>query len=153
MNAGDTFQCTLGADPSIRLTFARTSSTGAIEGGAFAEQSKTTTYKAVTTVRNKHRFALEHLLVRDSIPLVPPEDKRTRVMLRNPIGLADAEASAEVEVEDAIVRWFKDDEGKTHEKEGKIEWEAKVESGGEVTLKLEYDIRGPAESKWTLRAA
>ena len=152
VNSGDTFQCTLGADPSIRLTFVRTSTTGAVEGGAFAEQFKTTTYHATTTVRNKHRFALERLLVRDSVPLVPAEEKRTRVVLREPSGLADAAPGAEVKIEGAVVRWAKDGEGKSGEKDGKMEWEAKVESGGEVTLVLEYEVRGPAEAFWVLKA-
>jgi uncharacterized protein (TIGR02231 family) len=153
VNTGDTFNCTLGADPSVRLTLVRTSLVGQVEGGAFAEKFRTTTYKSKTTVRNKHRFALNMITVRDGVPLVPPEEKRTRVVLREPKGLADGKPGEEISVSEKVkVRWAKDEDGKGGEKDGKVEWIASVESGEEVTLELEYEVRGPAETTWYVKA-
>jgi hypothetical protein len=132
-------------DQSIRLTFARTARPAKIEGGQFAEQTKTIGYSFTITIKNTHRFTLPKLLVRDTVP-VAGDDKRVRVLLRKPAALADAKEGAFVDASGAQVCWVKNGM-----KDGKIEWTTKVESGGEVKLELDFDVRGPAEMQWHLK--
>jgi hypothetical protein len=141
----DTFECTLGADPSIRLTFARTAKPAQVEGGAFAEPTQTVAYAVTTTIKNVHQFDLPRVLVRDSIP-VSDNDKRIRIILRKPANLAEAKEGDEVDVDGAKVSWSKDGL-----KDGKIEWTAEVKSGEELKLETEFEIRAPADSKWQLK--
>jgi hypothetical protein len=145
VNINDTFECTLGADPSIRLTFTRTAKPAKVEGGAFAEPTRTVGYVVTTTIKNTHRFDLPRVLVRDSVP-VAGDDKRIRVVLQKPANLAEAKEGEKISASGAKVMW-----GKNGVKEGKIEWIAEVKSGAEVKLETEFDVRSPADSKWQLK--
>ena len=87
--------------------------------------------------------------MRDSVPL-GPDAKTVKVVLRRPAGLAEAKDKG-VSVDGAEVRWVRGGQGKGGEELGQIEWEAKVESGAEVKLELEYEVRGPADMYWNLR--
>lgn len=143
---------------------------GKVEGGSFSEKTRIVYYTTTATIKNRHRFALLRVVVRDSIPLsgrpnaFADEDNddasgvdKLRVILRKPLGLADAKDDEKVKVEasgaeEVVVRWMKKDgDGKGGEKHGKFEWLAKVDSGATVELKLEYEIKGGAETKWALR--
>jgi hypothetical protein len=141
----DTFECTLGADPSIRLTFARTAKPAQVEGGAFAEPTRTVAYAVITTIKNTHGFDLPRVVVRDSVP-VAGEDKRIRVVLRKPAKLADAKEGESVSMDGVKVSW-----GKHGLRDGQLEWVAEVKSGAEVKLETEFEVRAPADSKWQLR--
>ncbi|KDQ59014.1 hypothetical protein JAAARDRAFT_127570 [Jaapia argillacea MUCL 33604] len=150
VNTGDTFECPLGADSSLRISHARIPRTVRDSASAFAEQFKSTTYTVTTTIRNKHRFAISELVVRDVIPLV--DDKRVKVILRKPQGLAEAKGDQEVMVKDkdkeVKIRWSKVVDKKGGAKEGKYEWLCKLEANGEINLVTEYEVKSPADLNW-----
>jgi hypothetical protein len=62
---GDTFSCTLGADPATRIRYSRTSKRAEEDtrarASAFSEQWTATTYRSRTTVTNCHPFSLRAL--------------------------------------------------------------------------------------------
>ncbi|TFK61460.1 hypothetical protein BDN72DRAFT_965157 [Pluteus cervinus] len=150
VNTGDTFSCTLGDDTSTKVTYSRTSKTVKSGGGSFVEAVNTTTYTTRITIHNKHQFPIEHLLVRDVIPT--SDDKRVKVILRRPEGLAGAKDGELVDVGASgtsnaglKVGWEKLTDGKGGEKEGKFEWKWNVDSGAKVKLEAEWEVKAPAD--------
>jgi hypothetical protein len=132
----------------VRITFARTQQATKLEGGQYADQTRISPFTILITVRNAHRFAIPSLLVKDGMPVVG-DDKRIRVVLRKPAGLADAKEEVQVEVQgqnSVKVKWPKDGR-----KEGLVEWEAMLDAGAEIKLESEYEVRGPAEAQWMFK--
>jgi uncharacterized protein (TIGR02231 family) len=149
---GDTFSCTLGADPATRIRYSRTSKRAEEDtrtrASVFSEQWAATTYRSRTTVTNCHPFPLSALVLRDGVP-VSEDDKRVNVILRNPAGLADLAQGQELKVsEQRTVRWCKVVDGKGGRKEGLFEWVFEVGAGSEVTIETEWDVKAPVLLRW-----
>jgi uncharacterized protein (TIGR02231 family) len=149
---GDTFSCTLGADPATRIRYSRTSKRAEEDtrtrASAFSEQWAATTYRSRTTVSNRHPFPVRALVLRDGVP-VSEDDKRVNVILRHPAGLADLEQGQELWVnEQRTVRWCKVVDGKGGKKEGLFEWVFEVGAGAEVTIETEWDVKAPVSLSW-----
>jgi hypothetical protein len=84
--------------------------------------------------------------VRDAVPLAG-DNPRVRVVLRKPVGLAEAKEGEKIDIEGASVAW-----AKGGEKTGQIEWKTgAIEPGGELMLDTEFEVRAPAEMRWVLR--
>jgi hypothetical protein len=147
---GDNFECTLGDDPATKIIYSRTSRVSKIEGGAFVEVMHTTTYTTKITIHNKHAFTLSDLVIREAIPTC--DDKRAKVVLRKPEGLANAKDGQEVELEkgeSAVkVMWEKLVDGKGGEKDGKFEWKGTVKAKDKLVLEAQWDVKGPADIYW-----
>lgn len=174
---GDTFHCTLGADPATRIRYARTSrradeaSATVARTHTFSEQWATTAYASRATITNSHPFALRALVLRDAVP-VSEDEERVNVVLRRPAALADLEQGDELEIsaEDgeeegeegelrperngtrSTVRWSKLlVDGKGGRKEGLFEWVVDVGAGEEVTIETEWDVKAPVSLRWIER--
>lgn len=150
INPSDTFDCTLGADPATRISYSRTIKTVRNNSGTFAEASNTTTYTTSSIIHNKHRFPLSEIIVRDVLPL--SEDKRVKIILRKPDGLADAKDGQVVDLkandQGLKVRWSPLVDGKGGEKEGRFEFMGKVDAGAKVTVECQWEVKAPADLMW-----
>ncbi|KAH9059614.1 hypothetical protein EDB87DRAFT_1735645 [Lactarius vividus] len=168
---GDTFHCTLGADPATRIRYARTSRRADkpldAAARAFSEQWASTAFVSHTTITNSHPFALRELVLRDAVP-VSEDGERVNVVLRCPAALADLEQGEELEIGAEVgeeakegevqperratprrkVRWCKLVDGKGGRKEGLFEWVVDVGAGEEVTIETEWDVKAPVSLKW-----
>ncbi|KAF8266027.1 hypothetical protein EI94DRAFT_1587080 [Lactarius quietus] len=168
---GDTFHCTLGADPATRIRYSRTSRRADVSANAtraFSEQWASTEYASRTTITNSHPFALRAFVLRDAVP-ISEDGERVNVVLRRPAGLADLEQGDELEVgaegeeegeeeEGGVksecgkarrtVRWCKLVDGKGGRKEGLFEWVIDVGAGEEVTIETKWDVKAPVSLKW-----
>ncbi|KAH9000878.1 hypothetical protein EDB86DRAFT_472098 [Lactarius hatsudake] len=165
---GDTFHCTLGADPATRIRYARTSRRADkpldAAARAFSEQWASTAFVSRMTITNSHPFALRELVLRDAVP-VSEDGERVNVVLRRPAALADLEQDEELEVGEEVkevgdedeerraaprrkVRWCKLVDGKGGRKEGLFEWVVDVGAGEEVTIETEWDVKAPVSLKW-----
>ncbi|KAH9046194.1 hypothetical protein EDB84DRAFT_1558437 [Lactarius hengduanensis] len=150
---GDTFHCTLGADPATRIRYARTSRRADkpldAAARAFSEQWASTAFTSRTTITNSHPFALRSLVLRDAVP-VSEDGERVNVVLRRPAALADLEQGEELEVgaEDGGEE-EKGEEGggrsAARETRGAAEEGAVVQ---EVTVETEWDVKAPVSLKW-----
>jgi hypothetical protein len=148
VNTGDDFGCTLGDDASAKVTYERTSKTTKSDGGTFSEVTNTTTHTTKISIHNKHQFPIDDLIVRDVIPTC--EDKRLKIVLRKPKGLADKKDGEWVDLtEDGLrVGWERVVDGKGGEKEGRIEWRWKVDTAAKVDLHAEWEVKAPGEFSW-----
>ncbi|KAJ7199003.1 hypothetical protein GGX14DRAFT_664691 [Mycena pura] len=148
INTGDTFACTLGDDAGTKVSYARSSKTVTAPSGAFAEALNSTTYATKVTIHNKHPFALTDLVVRDIIPT--SDDKRAKVLLHTPPGLADAKEDQVVELTEPglTVCWGKTADGRPGEKEGRFEWAWSVDAGKAAVLEAEWELKAPADVTW-----
>ncbi|KAG5652604.1 hypothetical protein H0H81_004386 [Sphagnurus paluster] len=148
VNPGDNFDCTLGTDAATKLTYSRTARLLKKEGGGFSEAHHTFAHRTVITVSNRHTFALPELIVRDAVPTC--DDNRARVLLRKPVGLADAKGGEEVDLggSSGVVKWGAVVDGKGGEKEGKFEWRVGVQAKDKVVLEAEWEVKAPADTRW-----
>ncbi|KAF7335447.1 hypothetical protein MVEN_02198000 [Mycena venus] len=148
INTGDTFTCTLGDDVATKVTYARSSKTVTSQGGSFQEVFNTTTYNTKITIHNKHPFALTDLVVRDIIPTC--DDKRAKVLLRKPEGLANAKGGEVVKLAPPglKVMWGKTSDGRLGEKDGRFEWAWSVDGGAKAVLEAQWELKAPADIAW-----
>ena len=152
--ANESFECVLGIDTALRVSYATDSRTVEEPARSFAEPFKTTTRSATTGVTNGHAFDIANLVVRDALPL-GDSDANIKVVLRAPGGLAHAQADDAVpvdveegDVQDVKVRWTKVVDGRGGEKDGMYEWLCGIPAGKKVVLKAEWDIRVPGSLPW-----
>ena len=147
VNTGDNFECTLGDDASAKVTYERSSKTVKSSGGAFSEVTNTTTYSTKISIHNKHQFAITDLIVRDVVPTC--DDKRVKIVLRKPAGLADAKDGQLVNLDNGLrVVWERVVDGKGGEKEGKFEWKWRVGNGSKINLEAEWEVKVPGDICW-----
>ena len=172
---GDTFHCTLGADPATRIRYKRTARRADVSANAtraFSEQWASTEYVSCTTITNSHPFALRALVLRDSVP-VSEDGERVNVVLRSPAGLADLEQGDELKINaegeadeegegegeegearperskaKRTVRWCKAVLDQGGRKDGLFEWVVDVGAGEEITIKTKWDVKAPVSLKW-----
>ena len=171
--SGDTFHCTLGADPATRIRYTRTARPADVSANAtraFSEQWASTEYVSRTTITNSHPFALRALVLRDSVP-VSEDGERVNVVLRSPAGLADLEQGEELKVNAVgeaeeegeeeegetrperskakrTVRWCKAVLDKGGRKDGLFEWVVDIGAGEEITIETKWDVKAPVSLKW-----
>ena len=151
----ETFDCVLGIDTALRVSYNQRSRTEHEPARSFAEPTTTTTRTVTTTVTNGHPFDISSLILRDAIPL-GNEEANIKVMLRKPDGLAQARDGDEVtvglqgqgDVKETKVRWSKVENGKGGEKDGMYEWVCAVPAGKKVALEAEWAVKAPSNVKW-----
>jgi len=158
INTGDTFQCTLGIDTSVRVVHALVSSSTTSTASSFVEQYKTTTYTSTTTITNRHTGDYPIQIVeRSSLPVASPQDTRIKVFLKKPEGLAEGEEGTDIDLgrpDRFRIKWGTDvDESKDGKKSGKFIWYGSVEPGREVVLVSQWEVRAPVEVEWTERTS
>jgi len=154
---GDTFNCTLGMDTSIRVSHELTESSVTSLPSSFVEQYTTTTYVSTTKLHNRHTgdYPVD-IVERSSIPIASVNDPRIKVFLKSPKGLAESEEGEEVDLgrEDGFkVKWGRDvEDTKNEQKEGKFIWYGTISPGEEVVLVSEWEVRAPFDAGWTVKS-
>ena len=154
---GDSFDCTLGMDTSIRVSHELTESSMASLPSSFVEQYTTTTYVSTTKLHNRHMGGYPvDIVERSSIPIASVNDPRIKVFLKGPMGLAESEEGEEVDLgrEDGFrVKWGRDvEDTKNGQKEGKFIWFGTIPPGEEVVLVSEWDVRAPFDAGWRVKS-
>jgi len=167
----DSFRCTLGIDTAIKVTHCATSTTSISPETEtqFVERFKTVTYTSTATIRNRRADgdAID-VVGRASLPVVRTRrggpvnadsvEARIKVLLKQPLGLAENETSDPVELErpDGFrVQWGTGDGGVgplsgniADKDEGKFMWVGKLDPGQEVLLESVWDVRAPVDISW-----
>ncbi|KAI9058191.1 hypothetical protein FKP32DRAFT_1597260 [Trametes sanguinea] len=153
ISVNESFECVLGVDTSIKVSYRQDEKTEREPRRSFAEPQKTTTQTMVTTIINRHNHGIPELIIRESIPLGSEEDK-VSVVLRKPVGLADAKDGQtildRVETGDgesamAKVRWTEVVDGKGGEKDGMFEWIHAIPAGKKVSFEVQWDVKSPGD--------
>ncbi|KAI0695488.1 hypothetical protein C8T65DRAFT_44921 [Cerioporus squamosus] len=153
ISVNESFDCVLGVDTAIRVTYSQKSHTEHEPARSFAEPTTTTTRIIITTATNGHAFDIPKIIIPDVIPL-GNEDANIKVMLRKPDGLAqikdgeDITVSLTGDVKEAKARWSKVENGKGGEKDGMYEWVCAVPAGKTVSLEAEWAIKAPSNVQW-----
>ena len=153
---GDTFNCTLGMDTSIRVSHELTQSSVTSAPSSFVEQY-TTTYVSTTKLHNRHTGDYPvNIVERSSIPVASESDPRIKVLLKGPVGLAEGEGGKEVDLgrrDGFKVKWGRDvEDTKNGQKEGKFIWYGTIPPGDEVVLISEWDVRAPFDVEWRVKS-
>ncbi|TDL25849.1 hypothetical protein BD410DRAFT_784883 [Rickenella mellea] len=150
VNPEETFHCTLGPDPSLRISYTRYPRTNETSKLAFAAHTTTSTFKATAIIQNKHTFPIKNFILREVIPL--SDQDNIQVVLKLPKGLAEAKEKEIVDQKSSKgnlrARWTRTIGGKSGDKEGKYEWLADIGAGDEVKMEVEWEVRAPADFIW-----
>jgi len=154
---GDTFDCTLGMDTSIRVSHELTESSVTSVPSSFVEQYTTTTYVSTTKLHNRHTSDYPvDIVERSSIPIASANDPRIKVFLKGPKGLAESEEGEEVDLGRADgfrVKWGKDvEDTKGGQKDGKFIWYGTISPCEEVVLVSEWEVRAPFDAGWRVKS-
>lgn len=144
--SGDTFQLSLGVDPTIRVTYPKPDVKRSTTG-VFTKENSTTYTRSVTITNTrtaKENSKAAHLSVRDQIPV--SEDDKLRVEVLQPRGLVVGGA----EVSGGAWEAYSKDWGKAAaslRKDGLVNWDVILNAGKTVKLTLEYDVSLPSGDK------
>jgi hypothetical protein len=154
---GDTFNCTLGMDTSIRVAHELTQSSVTSPPSSFMEQYTTTTYVSTTKLYNRHTGDYPiNIIERSSIPIASASDPRIKVFLKEPVGLAESEGGEEVDPEGKdgfMVKWGRDlEDTKNGRKDGKFIWYGTISPGEEVVLVSKWEVRAPVDAEWRIKS-
>ena len=154
---GDTFNCTLGMDTSIRVSHEIKESSVTPPPSTFVEQYTTTTYVSTTKLHNRHTGDYPvNIVERSSIPIASESDSRIKVFLKGPTVLAWSEEGKEADPgrgDGFKVKWGRDvDDTKNGKKQGKFIWYGTIPPGEEVVLVSEWDVRAPFDAKWKVKS-
>lgn len=170
----ETFTCSLGVDPSIRITYhpqkkVSTSNSGGLRAAISTNKgSNVTTYRQRITIKNTRSNPVGRLIVQDQVPL--SEDSRLKVIVHQPlekalgpvtgpsnlstvsIGKSSSELTLVAPVrKNVVARWAqKSDEiggSGGSRQDGILEWVC-TDLTDTVDLDLVYDVSAPNDLKW-----
>ncbi len=142
----------LGVDTALKVSYQQETRTEQEAPRNFADPTKTTTHRTMTTITNNHPFDIAPLVVRAAIPR-GDESAKVKLVLRTPKGLARAKDDEEIAVtvteaagdaKDLKVRWTKVVDGQGGEKDGMYEWICIAPASKKVALDAEWDVQVPA---------
>ncbi|KAI9056768.1 hypothetical protein FKP32DRAFT_1681936 [Trametes sanguinea] len=155
ISVNESFECVLGVDTSIKVSYRQDEKTEHEARRSFAEPQRTTTQTNITTVINRHNHDIPELIVRESVPLGSEEEK-INIVLRKPAGLADAKDGQiildRVETDDgemvnAKVCWTEVVDGKGGEKDGMFEWIHAIPAGKKISFEAHWDVKSPSDAR------
>ncbi|KAF7773146.1 hypothetical protein Agabi119p4_5313 [Agaricus bisporus var. burnettii] len=151
VNRNETFDFTLGDDPSIIVLYERSSKVTKEGTKAFADPLDITTYTTTVTAHNTHRFAIENIIVRDAVP-TSADNQRIKVVLQKPQALIEAkegvfveakESRGDDEAKDLMVKWEK-------EQDGLYEYKWRINAEDKVKFETVFDVKAPSDTKYSL---
>lgn len=144
----ESFNCALGIDPALRVTYERIlSHEKNTAQSMFAEQKKTTKHVVRTFITNNHTNPIKDLIVRDALPITSLD--AVKITLQKPSALAEVNTGDAIDISERVkVRWTPKGDGATAERYGKYEWLVSVEGGKGCTLEAEWLVHMPSSGFW-----
>ncbi|RHZ51515.1 hypothetical protein CDV55_101924 [Aspergillus turcosus] len=131
----DSFNISLGVDPSIQVTYAKPSVRRI--GGGFFSKEHTAVFRRTCWVKNTKSIAVD-LIVSDQVPL--SEDDKLRVQILGPKGL-------EREGDQVKIAMQYGSGTASLAKNGEVKWTLKLQPGKDIRLALEYEAKVPQGSQ------
>ncbi|KIY53413.1 mucoidy inhibitor A, partial [Fistulina hepatica ATCC 64428] len=145
----EVFYCSLGVDPSVRVTYHERQQKAAQTG--VISKSRSHSYVQTISVFNTKTSVVENLKIIDQIPV--SQDARISVKLLSPallifeaFGHAQQGSTAAVKVAQGIIaRWEYTEDGPkdTIGLDGKISWNCCLQPQSKVNLQLHYEVSYP----------
>lgn len=166
----ESFLCSLGVDPSVRITYHPQKKTTTTIGNIMSGKSNVTTFRQRISIKNTRAASISRLVVQDRVPL--SEDSRIKVVVLSPhekalgpatgptssnggsIGAAGVVSQTLVAqvAKDIIARWAQksDEKGGSggSRQDGILEWIC-TDLLDTVELELVYEISAPLDLEWT----
>ncbi|KAL0946119.1 hypothetical protein HGRIS_012384 [Hohenbuehelia grisea] len=150
----ENFDCPLGLDPSIRLTYPSVEKKASKSG--FYSKTSTQVFTQRITVHNTRSDSIEDLKIVDHIPV--SEDSQITVKLNTPaltvltntgtLGGKNARPDPVKIAEGVIAQWDGAEEAEADfgslGKDGKLNWVCTVPAQGKLNLQLQWEVSSPA---------
>jgi uncharacterized protein (TIGR02231 family) len=174
VSPNETFNCSLGVDPQIKVTYHPRTKKTRSQGGLLSSRTITTASHQKITIKNNRGSTIPRLLVREQIPV--SNDERLKVTLiepasiefpnRNTISATSSKNDKALSVLKPVklsktvsVRWKLNDDddaeaeaestaGADGAREGILEWICEIGSGQSTDLNLAWDVVAPSGLNW-----
>ncbi|KZT61867.1 hypothetical protein CALCODRAFT_463674 [Calocera cornea HHB12733] len=168
----DIFSCSVGVDPSIRITYPPVSKKTRIQpAGGFLSSSKldATLFTQRISLKNARQSDVK-LLVRDLVPV--SEEQKFKVVVIEPSNLDSAKAGEEVKVSPEVFcywarkDWHVTDKGtvsagslskklykssQSDVPDGQVEWVVSLGPGKDIEFTLSWEVTAPQGEQWIVR--
>ncbi|KAG9226905.1 hypothetical protein CCMSSC00406_0003422 [Pleurotus cornucopiae] len=164
----ESFECSLGVDPSIRITYAPLSKK--LSSSGLINKTTITAYSRQATIRNTKSIVIENLKILDRIPI--SEDSQIVVKLIKPAlslskppqspsenrGMLDKAGGYQVKTaepsstllkvaENVSAQWEGEDGEEGTGRDGRISWLCTVPPQGKVSVNLQWEESTPMDMK------
>ncbi|KAH8115713.1 hypothetical protein DFH11DRAFT_1301174 [Phellopilus nigrolimitatus] len=161
----ESFSCSLGVDPAVRVTYypqsKKTKTTG---GTVLTTKMKTVTFEQAITVKNSRLTRLPRLLIKDHVHV--SRDAKIKVTVLEPKGLSAGGKGKAVTFQNGVVaRWVQrggddvgeakvsQDESSAESAQGLLEWVCDIEPGATVDVNLIWEVSAPPLTEWVNEAS
>ncbi|KAF9465723.1 hypothetical protein BDZ94DRAFT_299259 [Collybia nuda] len=143
VSAGENFDCSLGLDPSIRITYHPRSTKTSKSG--FYSKTDTQVMSQTITLFNTKSMAVDNIKVIEQVPV--SQDSSITVKLVNPAFSADLPGK-NVQVSGGVIaQWYEADEPGVDPtslgKDGKFNWVCSVPAQKKINLALQWEVSAP----------
>ncbi|KAH8115728.1 hypothetical protein DFH11DRAFT_1507331 [Phellopilus nigrolimitatus] len=157
----ESFSCSLGVDPAVRITYhpqsKKTKTTG---GTVLTTKMKTVTFEQAITVKNSRLTRLPRLLIKDHVHV--SRDAKIKVNVIEPKGLSVGGGRGKaVALQNGVVaRWVQrggddigevrpyEEESSLESAQGLLEWVCDMEPGATIDVSLVWEVSAPAYTEW-----
>lgn len=160
----ESFACSLGVDPAIRITYHPQTKKVRTSGGSvlssFSAKTKTTTFEQSISVKNTRLSKVHRLLLKDQIPIASQAD--LKVTLFEPSGMVpsgkgnNGKNCVHTLSEGIQVHWAPKKDSDVPEEElsmdqaqGILEWIIEMAPGSNVDVKLSWEVVAPVDFDWS----
>ena len=171
-NCGEKLSCSLGKDPSVRVSKVSTTNKVKTVNGSILQSSnkiKTTTYERVTILKNARPFKLSRLIVKDQVYV--SDDDKLKVKILEPASLSESIKGTMNRLSrlgGTVARWTSlgddddDDDVKSvsestfveeidsRRANGLFEWIVEMNKGGSIELRTCWTVSAPHDFEWSL---
>jgi len=159
----ETFSCSLGVDPSLRITYHPQKKGVSTTGGSLLSRSQktdVTTYRQRISIKNTRPTAISRLIVKDQVPtsenaqikvrLIDPNEKQIGPMDPSPTNRSTPLVSRAQTNGGIVARWAQKNEDGTGgpKGDGVIEWVC-TDVGEELDINLAYEVSAPQNVPWS----
>ncbi|KAH8115703.1 hypothetical protein DFH11DRAFT_1543173 [Phellopilus nigrolimitatus] len=161
----ESFSCSLGVDPAVRITYhpqsKKTKTTG---GTVLTTKMKTVTFEQAITVKNNRLTRLPRLLIKDRVHV--SRDAKLKVNVLEPKGLSAGGKGKAVTLQNGVAaRWVQrggddvgeakvsQDESSAESAQGLLEWVCDIEPGATVDVSLVWEVSAPSDTEWVNEAS
>ncbi|TDL17687.1 hypothetical protein BD410DRAFT_794164 [Rickenella mellea] len=155
----ETFSCSLGADPAVRVTYHPQSTKTKTKGNVLSAKLTSTTYEQRISIKNTRLTPIPRLIIKDQVPV--SRDERVKVSVSEPKDLQTTNktgvVSPSVRVKHGVTaQWASRDNdsesvanGGGDPNLGLIEWICQIQPNTNLDVNLAWEVTAPKGVKWT----
>ncbi|TDL15100.1 hypothetical protein BD410DRAFT_796682 [Rickenella mellea] len=149
----ESFSCSLGTDPSLRITYHPVTKKTRSMGSVLTAKSSTQSFEQRISIKNTRLTSISPLLIKDQVPV--SNDARIKVTVMEPKELLQAAAAWKGKKGGVQARWAKGadagekvEEATYESSRGVMEWVCEIGPAANVDVTLSWEVNAPEALMW-----